>query len=123
MLIASKNRAYQIYNIRMVYHNKSTVIFFYKLIGVIVIIGIIFSVIFYLWKSINDKHFILIDIADKYNVSLDWLAGRIDYTFDLSSMRDFVLFMYELAMKKEIGFKIIAEDKFPNNDIKTEENK
>ena len=32
-------------------------------------------------------------------------------------MRDFVLFMYELAMKKEIGFEIIVEDKFPNNDI------
>ena len=38
-------------------------------------------------------------------------------------MRDFVLFMYELAMKKEIGFEIIVEDKFPNNDIETEENK
>ena len=35
-------------------------------------------------------------------------------------MRDFVLFMYELAMKKEIGFKIIVEDKFPN-DIETDE--
>ena len=31
--------------------------------------------------------------------------------------------MYELAMKKEIGFEIIVEDKFPNNDIKTNENK
>ena len=29
--------------------------------------------------------------------------------------------MYELAMKKEIGFKIIVEDKFPN-DIETDEN-
>ena len=38
-------------------------------------------------------------------------------------MRDFVLFMYELAMKKEIGFEIIVEDKFPNNDIETDENK
>ncbi len=65
---------------------------------------------------------VLIDIADKCNVSLDWLAGRSDYTFGLSSMRDFVLFMYELAMKKEIGFKIIVEDKFPN-DLETEENK
>ena len=65
---------------------------------------------------------VLIDIADKCNVSLDWLAGRSDYTFGLSSMRDFVLFMYELSMKKEIGFKIIVEDKFPN-DIETNENK
>lgn len=65
---------------------------------------------------------VLIDIADKCKVSLDWLAGRSDYTFGLSSMRDFVLFMYELAMKKEIGFKIIVEDKFPN-DIETDENK
>ncbi len=66
---------------------------------------------------------VLIDIADKCKVSLDWLAGRSDYTLGLSSMRDFVLFMYELAMKKEIGFKIIVEDKFPNNDIETDENK
>lgn len=65
---------------------------------------------------------VLIDIADKCKVSLDWLAGRIDYTFGLSSMRDFVLFMYELAIKKEIGFKIIVEDKFPNG-IETAENK
>ncbi|WP_314021642.1 helix-turn-helix domain-containing protein [Mogibacterium diversum] len=53
---------------------------------------------------------VLIEIANKCKVSLDWLAGRSDYTFGLSSMRDFVLFMYELAMKKEIGFGIIAED-------------
>ena len=66
---------------------------------------------------------VLIDIADKCKVSLDWLAGRSNYTFDLSSMRDFVLFMYELAMKKEIGFEIILEDKFLNNDIQTDENK
>lgn len=64
---------------------------------------------------------VLIDIVDKCNVSLDWLAGRSDYTFVLSSMRDFVLFMYEMEMKKEIGFKIIVEDKFPN-DIETDEN-
>lgn len=63
---------------------------------------------------------VLIDIADKCSVSLD--AGRSDYTFNLSSMRDFVLFMYELAMKKEISFRIIVEDKFPN-DIETDENK
>lgn len=66
---------------------------------------------------------VLIDIADKCKVSLDWLAGRSDYTFGLSSMRDFVLFMYELAMKKEIGFEIIVEDKFSDNDVETDENK
>ena len=66
---------------------------------------------------------VLIDIADKCKVSLDWLAGRSDYTLGLSSMRDFGLFMYELSIKKEIGFEIIVEDKFPNNDIETNENK
>ncbi|MFD0966266.1 helix-turn-helix domain-containing protein [Seminibacterium arietis] len=65
---------------------------------------------------------VLIDIADKCKVSLDWLAGRSDYTFGLSSMGDFVLFIYELSMKKEIGFEIIVENKFPN-DIETDENK
>ena len=66
---------------------------------------------------------VLIDIAYKCNVYLDWLAERSGYTFGLSSMRDFVLFMYELAMKKEIIFEIIIEDKFPNNNIETDENK
>ena len=66
---------------------------------------------------------VLIDIADKCNVPLDWLAKRSDYTFSLSNMSDFVLFMYEPAMKKEIGFEITVEDKFPNNDIETDENK
>ena len=65
---------------------------------------------------------VLIDIADKCKVSLDWLAWISGYTFNLSTIRDFVLFMYELAMKKEIGFEIIVEDKFPN-DIETNENK
>lgn len=37
---------------------------------------------------------VLIDIADKCRVSLDWLAGRSDYIFGLSSMREFILFMY-----------------------------
>lgn len=64
----------------------------------------------------------LIDIADKCKVSLDWLAGSSDYTLGFLSMRDFVLFMYELAMKK-IGFEIIVEDKFLNNDIETDGNK
>lgn len=31
--------------------------------------------------------------------------------------------MYELTRKKEIGFEIIVEDKFPNNDIETDESK
>ncbi len=43
---------------------------------------------------------VLIEIDDKCDVSLDWLTGRSDYTFSLSSTRDFVLFMYELVMKK-----------------------
>ena len=65
---------------------------------------------------------VLIDIADKYNVSLDWLVRRSEYTFVLSSIRYFILFIYELAIKK-IRFKIIVEDTFPNNDIETNENK
>lgn len=56
----------------------------------------------------------LIDIADKCKESLDWLAGRSDYTLGRSSMRHFVLFMYELAMKKEILYKI-REDTTWNN--------
>ena len=44
---------------------------------------------------------VLIDIADKCRVSLDQIAGRSDYTFALSSIRDFVLFMYEPAMNEK----------------------
>ena len=65
---------------------------------------------------------VLIGIADKYNVSLDWLVRRSEYTFALSSIRYFILFIYELAIKK-IRFKIIVEDTFPNNDIETNENR
>ncbi|WP_201030219.1 hypothetical protein [Moraxella catarrhalis] len=43
---------------------------------------------------------VLIDITDKCKVSLNWLAGRSDYTFGILSMKDFVLFMYELVIKK-----------------------
>lgn len=64
----------------------------------------------------------LIDIADKCKVSLDWIARSSDYTLGFLSKRDSVLFMYELAMKK-IGFEIIVEDKFLNNDIETDGNK
>ena len=66
---------------------------------------------------------VLIDIADKCKVSLNWLAEKRYYTFALSGIKDFLLFMYELAIKKEIGFEIIIEYKFPNNDIETDENK
>ena len=65
----------------------------------------------------------MIDIAYRCKVSLDCIVERIDYTFGFSSMKDFVLFMCELKIKKEIGFEIITEDKFPDNDIETDENK
>lgn len=57
----------------------------------------------------------LIEIADKCNVSLDWLAGRSSFAMNLSSMKEFVIFLYELSMKNEIGFKIEVEDKFDDD--------
>ncbi|EKB55086.1 hypothetical protein [Facklamia hominis] len=34
---------------------------------------------------------------------------------NLSSMKEFVIFLYELSMKNEIGFKIEVEDKFDDD--------
>lgn len=67
----------------------------------------------------NPQTDVLIDIASKCNVNLDWFAGKSEYAFVLSNMRGFVLFIYELALKKEIESEIIVENKFPDNDIET----
>ena len=59
------------------------------------------------YKNGKSNHIIdvLIDIADKYNVSLDWLVRRSEYTFVLSSIRYFILFIYELVIKKKSDSK------------------
>ena len=59
---------------------------------------------------------VLIDIADKCKVSLDWLVGKVNHNFTVSSMRDVVSFFYELSFKNEVGFKINIEDGL-NNDV------
>lgn len=59
---------------------------------------------------------ILIKNADKCDVSLDWLVGKVNHNFTVSSMRDVVSFFYELSFKNEVGFKINIEDGL-NNDV------
>lgn len=65
---------------------------------------------------------VLIDIVNKCNVSLDWLTGRTNQEHTLSSMRDFASFMYDLSMKNKIGFKIIVEDKFIDEENENKRN-
>ena len=80
------------------------------------------SIFTYKNAKINPTIYVLINITNRCRVFLDRLTEKRYYTFALSGMKDFLLFMYELAMKKEIGFKIIVEDKF-SNDIETDKNK
>ncbi len=65
---------------------------------------------------------VLIDIANKCDVSLDWLSGRTNDHPSITSMQDIVSFFYELSMLNEIGFNIEVEDKF-DNDLEDNKNK
>lgn len=65
---------------------------------------------------------VLIDIANKCNVSLDWLSGRTNNHPSITSMKDIVSFLYEFSMLNEVGFNIEIEDKF-ENDIENDKNR
>lgn len=65
---------------------------------------------------------VLIDIANKCNVSLDWLSGRTNNHPSITSMKDVVSFLYEFSMLNEIEFNIEIEDKF-ENDIENDKNR
>lgn len=58
---------------------------------------------------------VLIKIANKCNVSLDWLTGRGDSSLNISSMKDFVLSLYDIALKNEIDLKIHVEETKDNS--------
>lgn len=65
---------------------------------------------------------VLIDIANKCNVSLDWLSGRTNNHPSITSMKDVVSFLYEFSMLNEVRFNIEIEDKF-ENDIENNKNR
>lgn len=68
---------------------------------------------------------VLINIATKCRVSLDWLCGLAENTnkeFEITEMSDLVSVIYKLMEIKEIGIEIKAKDKL-SNDLETEENR
>ena len=65
---------------------------------------------------------VLINIAKKCNISLDWLCGISTYQHQLSSLSDIGDFLYSLLDINEIGVDIEIHDKL-FNDIETPEDR
>jgi len=68
---------------------------------------------------------VLINIAKKCNISLDWLCGLTENTnkqYEISEMKDLADIVYKLLEVNEIAFDIKINDKLPN-DIETEDNR
>lgn len=77
----------------------------------------------------NDKNSptteVLINIATKCSVSLDWLCGlaeNINKEFEITEMGDLVSVMYKLMEINEIGIEIKVNDKL-SNDLESEESR
>lgn len=65
---------------------------------------------------------VLINIAKKCHISLDWLCGISTYQHQLSSLSDVGDFLYSLLETNEIGVDIEVHDKL-FNDIETDEDR
>lgn len=65
---------------------------------------------------------VLINVATKCNVSLDWLCGLSDTTYTLASLGDISELLYQLLEINEIGIEIEVHDHL-NNDLETETDK
>lgn len=68
---------------------------------------------------------VLINIARKCNISLDWLCGLSDDKtdrFKISELKDITALLYNLVELNEIGIEIKVNDKLPN-DLETETEK
>lgn len=77
----------------------------------------------------NDKNSptveVLINIATKCNISLDWLCGLNENSskeFEISELKDLASVIYNLMEINEIGIDIKVNDKLPNG-IETETDK
>lgn len=63
---------------------------------------------------------VLVNIADKCNVSIDWLCGR-QAEVSLSDLSDIASFLYKLMETNEIGCEIDVHDRMENGlDIEKE---
>lgn len=65
---------------------------------------------------------VLINIATKCNVSLDWICGLTTTSLTLSSLGDISDLLYQLMEINEIGMEIEVNDHLPN-DTEAETNK
>lgn len=65
---------------------------------------------------------VLINIAKKCNVSLDWLCGLSKTSFTPASLGDISEILYELMEVNEIGIEIEVHDRLPN-DMETGDDK
>lgn len=65
---------------------------------------------------------VLIAMAQKCNVSLDWLCGLSPAPNSISTLGDIARFLYMLCELNEVGLEIEIHDRLPN-DLETEEDK
>lgn len=65
---------------------------------------------------------VLINIAKKCNVSLDWLCGLSISSYDVASLGDISEMLYQIMEVNEIGIDIEVHDHLPN-DAETESEK
>lgn len=65
---------------------------------------------------------VLITIAEKYNISLDWLCGLSEKEYRLTSLPDLFRVLLEAKELNEIQFEFEINEHLPN-DIETEENR
>lgn len=65
---------------------------------------------------------VLINVAKKCNISLDWLCGVSSSKHNLSSLSDIVQVLYALVETKDIKLDFKINDHLPN-DIETDNNK
>lgn len=72
----------------------------------------------------NDKNSptldVLIQIADKCGVSIDWLCGRTNSTINITNLSDIVDVLFQISETNEIGCEITIHDKIENGlDLET----
>lgn len=66
---------------------------------------------------------VVINIADKCNVSVDWLCGRDEQTL-INSLGDIMSFLFELYETKEFSYKTEVHDRVDSkDDDETDDNK
>lgn len=70
----------------------------------------------------SPSHEVLLAIAKRFNISLDWLFGISQRKVNFSTLGDIVDFFFLIDEFNELGFEFEINDKLPN-DTETESNK